>query len=155
MPTMDPGAPETHYVYDSPRRKEWMASPLLISWEYEKDGQRLVAVGNFWERGEGFFRLSFSGLDADKTYVLREPLENRVYSGADGRMALKPDELGKGVLLHVGAMRHAFFVLEPYREGQAYGTVIRPETVETVRQQRLPALNALYSAEYPGKELVK
>ena len=148
VPTVDLSAPDAQPVLKSPQWEKWVEQPLVLSWEYEKGNQRLIAVGNFWERAECFFRLSVSVPDKKASYVLREPLTDRVYSGPDGRVALHAKELREGVLLHVGAMRHAFFVVEPCDgKERDYGTTIRPEAVDAALKKRLPGIKALYRAE--------
>jgi hypothetical protein len=106
-------------------RDRWKNTPLLQSWEFAKGSTRLIAVGNFWEQGECFFRLTLNGLNPRTRYVLHEPAARRVYTDASGRVVRTGAELSKGVLLHVGAMRCAFFVLEPYRKGVDYGDPVR------------------------------
>lgn len=117
-------------------RDRWRNTSLLQSWEFEKGNTRLIAVGNFWEKGECFFRLSPAGLDPRTRYVLHEPAARRVYTDASGRVARIGSELSKGVLLHVGAMRCAFFVLEPYRHGVDYGAPVRPQGMQTEYNRR-------------------
>ena len=46
---------------------------ILYSWEYRRGASRLFAVGNFWEKGECFFRLTPQGLEEGGKYVLWEP----------------------------------------------------------------------------------
>jgi hypothetical protein len=124
----------------SENARRWQDLPLLLSWEFEKDGARLLAVGNFWERGECFFRLTPRELDRRTRYVLHEPAARRVYTDRNGRIAQKASDFGKGVLLHVGAMRYSFFVLEPYREGVDYGTPVRPQDLEAALHERRPVI---------------
>lgn len=107
--------------------------------EYELDGKRLISAGNFWEKGEAFFNLKVNGLPGGK-YVLREPLTKRCFANADGGIALSGVELGKGVMLHVGALRWAFFVVEPFRENVDYGKVITPEEMDATMAERLPTI---------------
>ena len=113
--------------------ERWQDASLLQSWEFERDGRRLIAVGNFWERGECFFRLR-AQVAAGK-YVLTEPLTGRVYGAT-----LTERQLSEGVLLHVGALRVAWFVLEPYRAGAKYGAVVRPLEMQAAMQERLEEL---------------
>lgn len=116
--------------------ERWKDARLLVSWEFERAGARLIAVGNFHERGECFFRLTPRGLDAGREYVLHEPAAQRAYADTRGRVALRGDDVQRGTLLHVGAMRYAFFVLEPYREGQSYGKTVRPQAMQAAAQAR-------------------
>jgi hypothetical protein len=142
--------PDPRFLHDcgplaEPQR--WGKLPLLLSWEYQRrigddplGDTRLLAVGNFWEQGECFFRLTPRGLRSGRKYVLREPAAGRVYTDQKGRVALAAADLASGVLLHAGAMRFSFFVLEPYREGIQYGQVVRPQDMDAARRERLPAI---------------
>jgi len=123
---------------------KWKDLPLLLSWEYERGDARLIAVGNFWEQGECFFRVTPEKLDPAKKYVFREPAANRVYADQNGNVALTAAEIGEGILLHAGAMRYAFFVLEPYRKGVDNGAIIRPRQMEAARLERRSAIDRAY-----------
>lgn len=112
-------------------RDRWKNTSLLQSWEFEKGTPRLIAVGNFWEQEECFFRLTIGGLNSRARYVLHEPSARRVYTGASGRVGRTGSDLSNGVLLHVGAMRFAFFVVEPYRQGVDYGASVRPQEMQS------------------------
>ena len=116
--------------------QRWKDASLLQSWEFERAGTRLIAAGNFWEEGDCFFRLSASGLAAGRKYVLREPAAGRCYAGRDGRVALDARALSRGVLLHAGAMRFAFFVVEPYRAGTDYGQGVTPAQMVGAKGKR-------------------
>ncbi|TRZ87513.1 hypothetical protein D4R89_09605 [bacterium] len=106
---------------------------------------RLIAVGNFWERGECFFRLALQGLEAGRRYLLREPATNRAYADDNGHIAWTAEGLRRGVLLHVGALRCAFFLLEPYRSGMEHGEVVRTQDMAAAIQERLPAIRQALS----------
>lgn len=135
---------------------------LLQGYEYELDGRRLVMVANYWARGEAFFRLSLQGLDPGRNYVLREPLagrrfadlaaqpgenaQGRIYANAQGETAFSAEELAQGALLHAGALRFAFFVVEP--AGPAGGDeVVLPNQMEEALRERLPALREVADGE--------
>ncbi len=122
--------------------EQWHQASLLQSWEYQQGDTRLIAVGNYWERGESFFRLAVPGLPADREYVLREPAQSRTYANERGQVAWTAEELSRGVLLHVGAMRCAFFLLEPYQAGSHYGEAVMPQEMSIAMQQRLRGIQA-------------
>ncbi|HUS81013.1 MAG TPA: hypothetical protein VM283_07075, partial [Armatimonadota bacterium] len=126
----------------SPRWVEELGSDRMIySFEWQKGDTRLFAVGNFWQRGECFFLLQPKGLAAGERYVLWEPTEDRCYANDAGGAGLTGADLAAGVLLHAGAMRYSFFVLEPWREGGKYGaSIARPAQMRAAMQQRLPAI---------------
>jgi hypothetical protein len=102
------------------------ALPLLLSWEFERGDERLIAVGNFWEDSDCFFDLAVAGLAAGKSYVLREPASGRIFADRRGRLGRSASDLERGTLLHVGAMRFAFFIVEPFRERTDYGRTVLP-----------------------------
>jgi len=140
LPKPDPRGLPTAYGVAPTLAERWQDLSLLQSWEFESDGRRLIVVGNFWERGECFFRLTAHGPDPSQRYVLHEPAAGRCYAERSGRIALTAADLASGVLLHVGAMRHSFFVLEPHRDGADCGTPIRPQQMHAAMQERLPAI---------------
>jgi len=128
MPRPDPRfLSKAGYAAGSENARRWQDLPLLLSWEFRRDDTRLFAVGNFWERGECFFRLKPGSLDSRKKYVLHEPAARRVYADDSGKIWRRSEDLSHGVLLHAGAMRYSFFLLEVFQEGKGYGTVVREE----------------------------
>lgn len=120
-------------------RERWEKTSMLQSWEFERDGRRMIAVGNFWERAECFFRLT--ARVPEGRCVLREPLAGRAYGPAGGGAALTRGDLAEGVLLHVGALRYAWFVLEPYDASAEYGALIAPREMREVMEDRMPSIN--------------
>lgn len=110
--------------------------PLLQTVEYELEGKRLVAVGNFWEKGDAFFTLKLGGLPEGR-YTIREPLFNRQHGKAGGFSA---EELREGVLLHVGSLRWAFFVVEPNQEGNVIDELMSQGEIRDAMESRLPAI---------------
>ena len=142
LPKPDPRVLSASYGVDPLTAKRWQDLALLQSWEFERAGARLIAVGNFWEQAECFFRLALQGLDSARRYVLHEPNAGRCYASRAGDTTFTAQELTDGVLLHVGAMRYAFFVLEQSRDGVDYGTAIRPQQMENAMQDRLEAIRS-------------
>jgi hypothetical protein len=136
LPKPDPRFLDGFGPVDDPHR--WRNLPLVLSWEFAQGETRLIAVGNFWEQGECFFRLKPQDLRPAQRYVLREPATGRVFVGQEGD-SLTAAELGSGILLHVGAMRYACFVLEPYRPGSRYVAMVRPKEMERAKAERLRA----------------
>ena len=129
--------------------KLWGMQDLRIvqSREWRKGDARLLAIGNFWEWGECFVKLKVGGLSPESTYALSEPAEGRCYAGSDGQLALNARELGTGILLHVGALRYAFFVLRPFRAGQDYGKPVPPQAMLSAVQHRLPEITEALRVE--------
>ncbi len=121
---------------------------IVYSWEYRSGNRRLFIVANFWAKGECFFRLKPEGLEADRQYLLTEPAAGRCYVGATGRPALAAADLSDGALLHVGAMRYAFFVLGPLGDGPEPGArLVTPAEMQAAMAQRLPAIQQAFSHE--------
>ncbi len=68
------------------------------TWRY--NGEMLVCVGNFWQKGENFFKLQIAGLAPDKKYGVE------VSGTGCGNHSGK--ELAAGILLQCGALRWQF-----------------------------------------------
>ena len=137
MPSPDPRfLAKVGYPAGSDAARRWQDLPLLLSWEFKRDRARLFAVGNFWERGECFFRLKPGDLGPDRKYVLHEPAARRVYADESGNIPLRSDGLRNGILLHAGAMRYSFFVLDTFREGADHGAVVRPQDMAAAMRER-------------------
>ena len=83
-------------------------SDLLQVAAFEKDGQILVAVGNFWEKGDVVFRLRVPGLKSDQEYTVQEKAFRRQFVPEQGKF-FTGKILADGILLHAGGMRWAFF----------------------------------------------
>ena len=45
----------------------------------------------------------------EQVRLLREPAADRVYADNEGQLGWTAEDLSRGVLLHVGALRYAFF----------------------------------------------
>lgn len=108
---------------------------IIQSVEYKLGDKRLIAVGNFWQLGEVFVKISVTGLDAKTKYVLRETSLNRCFG-----VSLTAAQLKQGITVHVGALRWAFFTVEPYRKDINYGKVISPAFMRKLLKQRLPKI---------------
>jgi len=120
-------------------RERWERTPMLRSREFAREGRRMIAVGNFWERGECFFKLTVRVPEGQ--YVVREPLAGRACGAGGGDAPLTQADLAEGVLLHVGALRYAWFVLEPYDARADYGTVVTPRQLRDVMEDRVSGIN--------------
>jgi hypothetical protein len=112
---------------------------MLQTTGFKLDGKYLAAVGNFWEKGDVFFKLSAKGLDKDTLYVLSQPDKKRYFAGEKAD-CFTGAELEKGVLLHAGALRWAFFVIEPYKEKTNYGRKISVSDVNAAKTKHLPEI---------------
>ncbi|MAE64006.1 MAG: hypothetical protein CMJ18_07000 [Phycisphaeraceae bacterium] len=120
----------------------------LHSFEYEKDGQRLIAVANAWDFGEVFFTLRAMDLDPDRKYMLTEPEARRVFTNAERRTALTAGQLAEGITLHVGAHRWGCFLLSPHSESAIEGfDRVTPAGMIAVLQRRAAALRDTFEEQ--------
>ena len=87
-------------------------------------------------------------LDCFKAYDVRGRLPDqlneevayrigRAYADDKGQLGRDAASLKQGTLLHVGAMRYAFFVVEPWRQEGEYGTPLRPRQMEVPLERAL------------------
>ena len=84
---------------------------LLQVRAFDRNGSRIVAALNFWEKGEAFFRLRAADLPAGSYDVIDE---TGVLYAKDGKSeSWTAEELAAGVLLQVGAMRTRVFEIVP------------------------------------------
>ena len=114
----------------------WGKPEYLFSFEYEKDGSRLIVLGNNWHFGDCFIKLKSLDLDAHKQYVLWEPEQSRAFANTQGEIALSAEELATGLIVHAPATRWAAFLIQPYQKGKDYGTAVLPAKVQEVMKQR-------------------
>jgi hypothetical protein len=120
---------------------------LLQCVSYELDNRVMLAVGNFWMKGEIFFNLKNSTLGNGRKYVLTQPDKKLCYANANGDIALTAADLKKGIMLQAGALRWNFYVLENYEAGKNYGKTVNPEMMNKVMKQRLPAIEKTIQLE--------
>lgn len=93
------------------------------SWEYK--GERLVCVGNFWQKGEHFFKLQIAGLEPGKKYGVE--LSGTGYGNYSGK------ELAAGVVMQCGALRWQFIKI-----GAPVKVEFSQNDVKKLLSQRLP-----------------
>jgi len=122
---------------------------MLQSWEYRLGERRLIAIANYWQRGECFARLSFTDLDDKASYALLEPLQGRIYGTDQGGRVLTGAMLRDGVTIHIGAQRVVFLVLALATSADL--AVVRPADVAAVQAERLASIKKAFAAE--GVEL--
>ena len=108
---------------------------IIQTVEYKLGSKNLIAIGNFWQKGEAFVKLTVDNLNNNSKYVLREAGKNR-YFGSN----LSAEQLKKGIMLHVGALRWGFFTVEPYNKNTDYGEMISPAFMQKLFKQRLPEI---------------
>ena len=113
---------------------------LLQNRAFRLDGKYLFAIGNFWENGECFFRLKVKGLDPSRQWHVARPDSWKSFG------SFSASELEKGVVLHVGAMRWAFYVVASEKNAGC-DTVVDQRTVASILDERLPKITRRYEAD--------
>lgn len=98
-------------------------------------GERtLVAVGNFWKKGEHFFRLRVGGLAGTARYSVQTlGTDCGEFSG---------QELGQGILLQAGAFGWQFFDVVPAVGAPAGKPVVTQAALQLLLAERLPQIQA-------------
>lgn len=150
--------------------EEVKATPLVIVRGFQLEKERLAVIGNFWQKGEAFVKLQIRGLQNNikyavwppwkdgkpeifeitknnMKYAIWQPEQKRCFGNDKGDAALTAEELAKGILLHVGALRWEFFIIEAYQSNKDYGEVITPAWMEKEMKKRLPVIQASYNKE--------
>ena len=112
VPVQEYAVPSRYVTTYVPRHRN---VPLLQQASYEKDGVRIVAVFNFWERGEAYFTLKVDGLRSGQYELVDE--DGVLYPAGKWRRTWSAQELGNGVFMSVGAARTRVFGIYP--AGQA------------------------------------
>ena len=131
----------------SPRYLVDPAPESLLQYEAFRKGETiLVAAGNFWQKGEVFFKLKVKGLKKNASYAVTEAAFNRSFVSESGRF-FTGAELEKGVMLHAGALRWAFFRIEPAgKEVSAYKK-ITPQQLLSAMKKRLSVIDKAAAEE--------
>jgi hypothetical protein len=95
----------------------------------------LVAVGNFWQRGEIFFRLKVKDLPGEVRYTVTTPAADcGTFTAA---------ELSEGIRLQVGALRWLFVTLSPADPNRAAGLPkVSQQDLQRLQAERLPLIQA-------------
>lgn len=126
-----PSEQEVDENWTSPEPPEY-----LYSFEYHKDGKRLITIANTWDYADVFVRIKFPDMTSG-SYMMREPEENRVFANASGNASLSSSDLANGLLVHIGATRWGAFLLESY-DAQIAGaaTLITQAAIEAIVSDR-------------------
>ncbi len=103
------------------------ASILQVK-SFRKGKEMAVAVGNFWQKGEVFVKLSVKDLDKKGRYTVNssENYSLGVFSGA---------QLEKGITIHVGALRWNLLAICP--GARTKGKVITQSVMNDMMKKRL------------------
>ena len=113
-------------------------SPIQFQ-AWHLNGERLICVGNFWQKGEHFFKLQLTDLEPNKKYGVE--VTGKGYGNYTGR------ELAKGIVLQCGALRWQFIKI---------GKAVREEfTQKDVKQLLRQRFNDIVKAVNWEKEYYK
>ena len=106
-------------------------------------GSKILAVaGNFWQRGESFFNLKLKDLKPGSRYTVRQPHAKRSFGTFSGAELMK-----KGILLHAGALRFAFYTVEEGQLSVPGETFISQTQLKQLMNKRLPVIKKAFAAE--------
>lgn len=100
------------------------------------NGAYLVAVGNFWQRGELFFEMRLEGVPEGQWHV-------SVGKYDLGRFSSR--ELKQGILLQAGALRWQFISITPGKKENL--TPFTQEQMKKLLQKRLSGIRKAYQFE--------
>ena len=138
------------------------AETLLQYEAFRKGDTVMVATGNYWTRGDVFYRLKVSGLKSNARYAVTETALDRTYTADNGK-SFTGAELQKGILLHAGALRWSFIRIEPAGKIPAAAVKVTQKDIKNAIPRHLPAiqkaaaadakLDAKEDAEYQKAEL--
>ena len=128
-------------------------SSILQHVAYEKDGKIIVAVFNFWEKGNAFFTMKVNGLPGGNYQLATEDV---LFAPKSGINYFSAAELAQGVQLFIGAVRCQVFELTP-GAARPESVGYNAENINELKKQFLPELTAasLEDQEYMKKYDVK
>ena len=101
---------------------------------FDLGGRRIVAVLNFWQKGEAFFTLKTRGL-AEGSYAVVDE-KGLLYARKGGGTTWTAAELARGVRLMVGAARTRVFEILPASGRAASRGVVGAEELEELYRKR-------------------
>ncbi len=127
--------------------KNGVEQTLLQSQEYVYGDKHLFAVGNFWQHGDVWVKIVASDLPDRNSFVLREVSHNRVFTNSIGSEKLNARDLKEGVAVHVGALRWAFFTLEPWRQDVNHGQKVTASELNAALSEFRPQLTERLRAD--------
>ncbi|MBR2356610.1 MAG: hypothetical protein IKA65_01110 [Lentisphaeria bacterium] len=113
---------------------------------WKKNDRICVAVGNFWEYGEVFYKLSIPGLNANKRYKVYDAVTGTVFAGKDGNH-YTGKSIADGILQHAGALRWVFIMIEPTTQIKAVGNVLVESEIAEVMKKRKAGIAAVAEKE--------
>jgi hypothetical protein len=128
---------------------------MLQSVAYEHQGARIVALFNFWEKGEAFFTLRCMGLPPGEYKIVDE--NSVVYLNNAGRVKRTAEELAQGVFLSVGAARTKVFEIRPAASAIKLSAKMSEKRLKEIYASRRVQLSAAAraDAEYEAANAVE
>jgi hypothetical protein len=115
---------------------------------FAKDGALCVAVGNFWEYGEAFLTAALPGLKPNQRYLVRDAVSGTAFADDAGRNFTGAQLASSGALvLHAGAMRWCFYIVEPTADTAAPKGALKAAEVRALLAKRLPAITKAAAEE--------
>ena len=148
MVSVEPVSP-----YPAPKKRispRYLLNPppesLLQCDGFRKGDALLAAVGNYWLKGDVFFKLKVRGLKKNQLYAVSEAAAQRSFVKADGKF-FTGAELEKGVMLHAGALRWAFFKIEPAQKALVQPKKIMPAQLDRAMKEHMSAIKKAVDEE--------
>ena len=114
------------------KRLPGLASAKIVQLKAYRNGKNTVAaLGNFWQKGEVFAKLSVKDLDKKGTYTVNssDNYSLGTFTGA---------QLAKGITVHAGALRWNLLTILPGK--QIKGEVIPQSALNGMMKKRIPAI---------------
>ena len=101
---------------------------------WNHNGEKLICAGNFWQKGEHFFKLQISNLEPGRKYGVE--VSGTGYGNYTGA------ELAKGILMQCGALRWQFI-----KVGKEVKVEFSAAELEKLLKERTPAIKAAVAWE--------
>jgi hypothetical protein len=127
------------------RKLPGLAKSRILQYKaFQQNDRHLVAVGNFWQKGECFFKLHLDGLNISRNYA--------VSMNGDSLGSFTGRQLQDGILSHAGGLRWSFILVEPVKSGSVITPAYSQEQLYTLMKQRLPAIEKAVALEKSHRE---
>lgn len=119
-------------------------TPILDAETYRKGETLLVAVCNFWQYGEVFYRLTVPQADRSKTYSVVDEATGAAYARSK-KALFTGEDLVRGVLLTTPRVAWSFFRITPATQVPA--KAVFPEGLERQLSERRADLRKICDAD--------
>ena len=114
------------------KRLPSLATARMVQFKaFRKDKETVAALGNFWQKGDVFAKLTVKDLDKKSVYTVNssENYSLGTFTGA---------QLEKGITIHTGALRWNLLTIIP--GNKVKGEVISQKSMTEMMKKRLPAI---------------